>query len=85
MRLFLAGCPLRTHDITVRGISIAEAKKMWRKFVLEEEAASTMEYIVLSALGLAILATAAWALLDAVGTKGDETRASIESQIPTPP
>lgn len=58
---------------------------MWKRFFKEEKSATLLEYIVGAALALAVLGTAVWALMDAVATKGDQTRSSIESQIPTPP
>lgn len=58
---------------------------MLNRFLHEERAASALEYIIMGALALGILGSCVWALMDAVADKGDQTRSSIESQIPTPP
>lgn len=58
---------------------------MLREFLQEEEAATALEYILVAALVVAVLISAAWALMDAIADKGEEARTSLDSQIPTPP
>ena len=50
---------------------------MFGKFLREENAATLLEYIVGGALALAVLGTAAWALMNAFGTKAGETETSV--------
>jgi len=58
---------------------------MLRRFLRDEGGASAVEYIVVAALAIGVLATVVWAIMDTVADKGEAARSSLESQIPTPP